>query len=630
MKANTFGRFLHVFINMFFGGLGYKVIFGNYTPSMSHKDKKVYLPRLPVGEVTEDVYKLFVGWAVHESCHRFTDWTDMVNHIHQYNSKKLASLLQGLVNAIEDPRCEAVHLKTYPGSHSQLRGRLAVSVEQGRVRDGTNGPADALQMYCCHWGRAEMLGHIEVAGQLETARAELVKHLGEEGFARIEALVTTVMPGLESVWDAYDLSLCILDELADMAEGNDSDNSSEEGDNQQDGESGDNSKSDTGESSGEPGDDDGESNSSSNSDTDDEDASDDDAPSSDTGSAGDESDESDVSDGEGGDSASDDEGNSESDTGDNSQPSGNAGAQAILNDEGDDVDLESEELVQALVQAIKQEIKKQMAELGTNNPDEVVNHEDVGDKPAEAAEDIDAFRTVKSETGMATASMKQRLVSLLAAQNRSYKVSSRKGRLSSRHITRAAVGNPYVYERKVYEEKPVSALTILVDMSDSMNWTNANKLAQQSLIAIAEACNAIGAPLEILGFGQRNGTSAGLVEIKPFGKTYQQCQSRLGGYAGMLHGNTPMGEGMLEAGDRLLKHSAPRKVMMVLTDGDPNMGSPVVPTIELLKRQGVELIGIGMQSDAVKEYFPVYSVVNQLEDLGQEVMSVVTNALMAA
>ena len=618
MKSSSLQRSLAYRGKMYAAQAGLTAKFGNYTPSTD--GKTVFFPRLPLGEVEPDTAALFDRWVIHEALGhgRYTDFSCMKKEEAAFRADPR---LHGIWNAIEDPRIEKCGIAFLPGTALGLRKGLEVSVRQGRIKDPKGSPAQALQMYILHWGRLFMLGHTEVQQHYKEAAEETKRLLGDAGFLRMEALISSEFERLSSTADAVALAkrvLALVEEIAEEQENNPEPESDPDAEPE---------SSDEDEGEGSEGEDesDGEPSPEGNSSGGEEEEGDE--PSS--GGAGDGDEDESEGDEEQSSGAQGSEG-SESDPGDEegeSQDKPTSGARQILESEPESAD--PDETVEALMQALQEEIKK--AEGSASSYDDGssnVIHESGAD-PVEAYESADRYDEMRAETSAVVATLRQQLVSLLQAQARRHKVTGSRGRIAGRLLHRAVIGNDN-YRRKRHEELlPTSAVSLLVDLSGSMGYQKA-ALAQQSLIAVAEACHAVGVPLEIYGFGGENANAGGLVEIKPFNQGFHQAKAKLGGYTANAGGLTPMGEAMMEAGYRLVSQPAPRHTMMVITDGYPNNGEYTRNVIAMLESGGVQTLGIGIMTDAVKGLFSRYSVVNDVESLGRDVFSLLRGAILDA
>lgn len=101
-----------------------------------------------------------------------------------------------------------------------------------------------------------------------------------------------------------------------------------------------------------------------------------------------------------------------------------------------------------------------------------------------------------------------------------------------------------------------------------------------------------------------------------------------------LSGNLD-GEAVLFAAKRLAKRPEPRRVLLVLNDGQPAGANHdadeqtfLRKAIKTVTEAGIETYGIGIQSNAVKSYYPKFCVVNDLRDLVQVSMSKLLELLL--
>jgi len=84
------------------------------------------------------------------------------------------------------------------------------------------------------------------------------------------------------------------------------------------------------------------------------------------------------------------------------------------------------------------------------------------------------------------------------------------------------------------------------------------------------------------------------------------------------------GESLLYAVDRLSKQREKRKVVIVLSDGQPagchNAGAHLRYAVKRVEASGIECIGIGIKDDSVERYYPKHVVLEELEALPALVM----------
>jgi cobalamin biosynthesis protein CobT len=90
-----------------------------------------------------------------------------------------------------------------------------------------------------------------------------------------------------------------------------------------------------------------------------------------------------------------------------------------------------------------------------------------------------------------------------------------------------------------------------------------------------------------------------------------------------------MTEAIWFAAASLLRCQEPRKVMMVMTDGQPN---DQLSTLEILQRcrdSGIETVGVGLGID-VSHLFPVAITINDFRELRSQLFELSKTLLMAA
>jgi cobalamin biosynthesis protein CobT len=89
-------------------------------------------------------------------------------------------------------------------------------------------------------------------------------------------------------------------------------------------------------------------------------------------------------------------------------------------------------------------------------------------------------------------------------------------------------------------------------------------------------------------------------------------------------------------GEELMKRPEKRKVLMVLSDGLPEdermnkgqMKADLIDRVLGLEARGVEVFGVGIQTDAVKKFYRWHTVVNDTSDLEKELVDRMSNVLV--
>ena len=105
--------------------------------------------------------------------------------------------------------------------------------------------------------------------------------------------------------------------------------------------------------------------------------------------------------------------------------------------------------------------------------------------------------------------------------------------------------------------------------------------------------------------------------------------ARTGAFSLTATGSTPMTEAIWFGAASLLRCREPRKVLLVMTDGQPNES---LSTLELLQRcrdSGIETVGVGLGLD-VSHLFPIAITINDLSELRAQLFELSKAVLLAA
>lgn len=180
-------------------------------------------------------------------------------------------------------------------------------------------------------------------------------------------------------------------------------------------------------------------------------------------------------------------------------------------------------------------------------------------------------------------------------------------RLSGRHLSRIATNDPRIFEKVDSGYALDTAILLVEDVSASMSTGNRIQMASQANYAAASALHGIeGLEIGAMAF-------PGNAIVMPFGKNPRSIkdnfQLKADGWS------TPMAQG-ITYGTRLLRATQRRrKIMVVLTDGEPDNAVTAATAIAVAQAQGIEVYGIGILTDSVKNLFPQWTVIQQIDQL---------------
>ena len=247
---------------------------------------------------------------------------------------------------------------------------------------------------------------------------------------------------------------------------------------------------------------------------------------------------------------------------------------------------------------------------------------------------------------------------LIAKQNRDWDNAKEDGRLDTRRLTAAVAGKTNVFKTRTDRDEMDTALTLLVDLSGSMYRGTPSRVevAGQCVIAFCEAIDRTGIKYEVLGFDntfhQHNTLklrqmmekvdvweygrceALNMAVFKHFNERLHDCKGSIASIRDMAQGNNSDGEALLLANARLQDRPEKRKVLMVLSDGNPActyeryLSEHLLSVVRDIEETDTDIIGIGIQSTAVSDFYSKHVVVRSLDDLQGVVMSELAKLLL--
>ncbi|PQV49279.1 VWA domain-containing protein [Paraburkholderia sp. BL21I4N1] len=271
--------------------------------------------------------------------------------------------------------------------------------------------------------------------------------------------------------------------------------------------------------------------------------------------------------------------------------------------------------------------------------------------------DSAAWRELRAQARADTAPLKEKLERALSADERTrWRREQERGEIDRTALAKLATSPGYrtpFRTQRAHKGRDV-AVTLLIDRSGSMAGRKI-ELARQCATALCDALTQLSFDCEVLGYCS--------VESEPMRRLYQrqltagadlrrynrfverldlQVYKRFGatdlsGIARIDCGHeNPDGEALAWAATRLADHQAGRRILIVFSDGYPSTGDgdPQVLRSDLRERvaaigqRGIELVGIGVLTDAVEDFYPHNVVVSRLAELPSTVFSVLSTMLL--
>ena len=202
------------------------------------------------------------------------------------------------------------------------------------------------------------------------------------------------------------------------------------------------------------------------------------------------------------------------------------------------------------------------------------------------------------------------------------------GRLDKRDLYRIPSGSVDVFTRKANTIDPKGvALHLLIDCSGSMGG-NKYSTASAAITLLNDAVSPVGIPCKITGFGELGATELFIFKEYDERRTTEQMVQDCDNIGSHYLGNNPDGEAIMYAYQSLISRPEKRKVMIVLSDGQPastNIGdcwSYTKSVIELAEKN-MECYGIGIRNNAVEDLYKESCVIKKTSELEEALFNVV-------
>lgn len=279
---------------------------------------------------------------------------------------------------------------------------------------------------------------------------------------------------------------------------------------------------------------------------------------------------------------------------------------------------------------------------------------------------------LEDETRSMVGVMQKDIERMMAARSAVTRVGGfRSGRLRGGALHRLRVSDDRVFERKQTNTSKEVAVTLLVDCSGSMSGGRKINTAMTAAFALSSTLERVGIKHEVLGFTTgtfelEGGEGTPGREIDPerleedqrrIGRPYTRTEAimmpifkaeneRLTSEVKRRFADAPHhmrkrnnidGESLEYAALRLAGRRADRKVLMVLSDGNPAchgdnwaLERHLKAVTAQIEKMGIECIGIGIQDDSVRKFYKKHLVLNDVAQLPALVMGELRRILTAA
>jgi cobalamin biosynthesis protein CobT len=258
--------------------------------------------------------------------------------------------------------------------------------------------------------------------------------------------------------------------------------------------------------------------------------------------------------------------------------------------------------------------------------------------------DATAWRKLRALARAETGALKTQLERVLKADELTHwKREQERGEIDRTALARLAASRGYRSPFRVNSRASGrdAVVTLLLDLSGSMAGRKI-ELARLCAAALCDALVQLTFDCEVLGYssvespemrGYAERAQAAGVDLRPYNRFVERLDLRvfkrfgardLSGLAAIECGHeNPDGEALAWAAGRLMERRARRRLLFVLSDGYPSTSDGIAGVLrsDLLARvaevtqAGIELVGIGIQDDAVEAFYPHAVVVRKLHEL---------------
>jgi cobalamin biosynthesis protein CobT len=228
----------------------------------------------------------------------------------------------------------------------------------------------------------------------------------------------------------------------------------------------------------------------------------------------------------------------------------------------------------------------------------------------------------------------------------------RSGRLHGASLARLAAGRDDVFRRKQENHTKDVAVELVIDASGSMSGGQI-QVAAAAAYALSSTLDRLNIANDVVAFSTHHLPADAHMRMREdevkLGRSYARRETvympilkdfnermsalvrlrfaTLGGGGGKVLANNIDGESVQYAYRRLMLRREARKVMIVLSDGEPCAAGDMRAQVKHLKavvknieKSGTDVIGIGIESAAVERYYSKHVVLHDVAELPNEVM----------
>jgi hypothetical protein len=225
----------------------------------------------------------------------------------------------------------------------------------------------------------------------------------------------------------------------------------------------------------------------------------------------------------------------------------------------------------------------------------------------------------------------------------------RSGKLDMARLWKQRTGSFRLFQRRIEHDRRDIAFSLLIDESASMKAGEKFHMAAKTAVMIGGALGELGVPLEIIGYSTRRYEAQAAMALglhppheyrtmrcsrlqhriyKRFDEAFETIARRLTQIKAR-HNNWDE-EHLQFAFRRLQSQRSARKVMIVISDGQPNGDADhLIETVREISRLGGEIIGVGIGAEFVRNIYPQAIVVSDFQSLAEALVEMIAGVYRA-